>query len=228
MTVDQIYRLILYCCAKNRQQGYVSPDDFNQVLMPTAQNSYMDYLLGEYQRYQIQRPIAVVEFGQNERVRQSISPLIYNIVLNINQTTGIAPFPSDHEYNDEMWSLYGLYDIRFIQQDRRNSYVRSVIDPVTENPVYLLRNEGFWFEPVNPYDRDQARLSYVRQPPSIFWGYDLDGNGRPVYNPALSQQPVWGESDLLNIVVRALQLVGVNLQLGVVIQYAQEIKNTGQ
>jgi hypothetical protein len=60
------------------------------------------------------------------------------------------------------------------------------------------------------------------------WGYNLDSNGIPVYNPATSQQPVWPDFDMMNIITRALQIIGVALQSGVVMQYAQEVKTIGQ
>jgi len=91
-----------YAVAKNIQQGYLSPADFYTAIN-AAQRSYLDFLLGEYQRYQIQRPIAVVEIGQNERVRNSLAPLIYGTVLFPFTYNGIAPFPSDHEYPDAMF-----------------------------------------------------------------------------------------------------------------------------
>lgn len=225
MTVDDIFKIVLYAVAKNNSQGYVSPDDFNSVLMPTAQRSYLDYLRGEYQKYKAGRPIAVVEFGQNQMVRQSLAPLIYGTVLTPDSVTGIASYPSDFELVDAMWGQYGFYNIRFIQQDRLDSYYHSQIDPIATNPVYLIRHEGFQFYPENI---GNTRLSYVRTPPNITWAYTLDSNGLPVYDPINSQQPVWGETDILNIIVRALQLVGVNLQLGVVIQYSQDIKTNGQ
>lgn len=225
MDVNIVYKIITYAVSKNKQQGYVSPEDFNTVLMPMAQKSYLDYLLGEYQKYKIQRPIAVVEFGQNERVRQSLAPLIYSAVLSPNSTTGIAAFPSDYEYPDAMWGLYGFYNIRFIQQDRLDSFYHSEIDPISSNPVYLIRHEGFQFYPENIGD---SRMSYVRTPPSIVWGYDLDSNSRPVYNAVKSQQPVWSDTDIFQVIIRALALVGVNLQVGVVMQYANDIKNNGQ
>lgn len=227
MDTNQVYETILYAVAKNNSQGYVSPEDFNAVLMPMAQRSYLDYALGEYQKYREKRPIAVVEFGQNERIRQTISPLIYGAILNIN-TQGIAIPPSDHEYNDNMWGIYGNYNIRFVQQDRLDSYVHSGIDPITTNPVYLINHEGFQYFPERPYGQNQAKLSYVRTPPSIVWAYTLDSNGNPVYDPFNSQQPVWGDTDMYNIMVRALALVGVNLQLNTVIQYANDVKNNGQ
>lgn len=228
MDVNQVYKIILYAAAKNSQDGYISPEDFNTVLMPTAQRSYADYLLGEYQQYQIKRPISVVEFGQNERIRDSISPLIYNAILPINSTTGIASRPSDYEYVDAMWGVYGNYNIKFVQQDRLDSYIHSDIDPVITNPVYLIRHEGFQFFPDRPYNENQAKMSYVRTPPSIVWGSVVNSNGILVYDPATSQQPVWSDSDMLEIIVRALALVGVNLQLGVLSQYAQQIKMQGQ
>ncbi len=225
MDANVVYKTVLYAAAKNKQQGYVSPEDFNTVLMPAAQKGYLDYLLGEYQKYQVQRPIAVVEIGMNARIRQSLAPLIYGVILSPNAGTGIAPFPSDYEYPDAMWGVYGYYNIKFIQQDRLDSYLHSSIDPVVQNPVYLIQHEGFHFF---PQDIGMTRMSYVRTPPSIVWGYTLDSNNRPVYNPLTSQDPVWGDTDMMEIIVRALALVGVNLQVGAVMQYANEVKNGGQ
>ncbi len=222
MTVDDVYRIMRYAVAKNREQGYLSPQDFNDTINQ-AQRQFLDYLLGEYQKYQIRRPIAVVEFGQNERIRTSLAPLIYGAILN--PTSGIAPFPSDFEYPDAMWGLYGSYNIRFIQQDRQDSYIHSEIDPIAENPVYLIQHEGFHFYPETLV---AARMSYVRTPPSMVWAFTLDSNGRANYDPFNSMQPIWGETDIYQIIVRALALVGVNLQFNTVIQYANDIKNTGQ
>lgn len=227
MDVNECYRVMLYAVAKNKSQGYLSPDDFNLVINQ-GQRMYLDFLLGEYQKYQIKRPIAVVEFGQNERIRDSISPLIYNAILPISSTTGIALQPSDYEYVDAMWGVYGNYNIRFAQQDRLDSYIHSSIDTVATNPVYLIRHEGFQFFPDRPFGENQAKMSYVRKPPSIVWGESRDSNDLPVWNPATSQNPVWSETDILQVIMRALQLVGINLQLGVVVQYANEVKNNGQ
>ena len=224
MDVNEAYSIMIFAVDKNKQQGYLSPDDFNRVIN-IAQKSYLDYLLGQYQKYQVRRPIAVVEFGQNERIRESIAPLIYNLVLAPNTTTGIAAFPSDYEYTDNMWGQYGFYNIRFIQQDRQDSYIHSSIDPIANNPVYLIQHEGFHFFPENI---GYARMSYVRTPPSIVWAYVLDSNGRTVWNPAASQNPVWSNTDMMSIIARALMLVGVNMQLSTVIQYANEVKQNGQ
>lgn len=225
MNSNQVYLLVKYAAGKNLEQGYVSPDDFNNVLMPAAQAGYLDYLLGEYQKYQAGRPIAVVEVGNKEKIRNSIAPLIYNTVLAPNTLTGIASYPSDYEASDAMWNVYGFYNIRFVNQPRLASFAGSSIDLIEENPVYLLKHEGFQFYPTNV---GLARLSYVRTPPSIIWGYTLDGNGVEVWNPATSQDPVWADTDMYNIIARALRIIGVNLDMNTLSQYAQEIKYQGK
>ena len=224
MSVDQVYQIVLLAVAKNLQQGYVSPNDF-YIAINQAQRGYLDYLKGEYQRFQIQRPIAVVQFGQNESIRTSLAPLVYGAILPIYNSTGISPFPNDFEEVDNLWTLYGMYDIRFVQQPRLANFKRSTIDPIADNPVYLIKHEGFQFY---PEDLGFANLSYYRTPPSIVWAYVEDSNGNPVYDPTRSQDPVWSETDIYAIIVRALQLLGVSMQYQGVVQYATQIKEGGQ
>jgi hypothetical protein len=222
LTSDDVYRIILYAVGKNKEQGYVSPQDF-YIIINKAQSMYFDYLLGEYQKYQVGRPIAVVSFAQNEKIRTSLAPLIYGIVLNA--VSGIAPFPNNFQLVDAMWSLYGNYNIRFAQQDSVDSYVHSVIDPIAQNPVYIIQHEGFHFYPETTQN---ARMSYVSTPPSITWGFIYDSNGVPVYDPTQSQQPIWSDYDMIQIIIRALQLVGLNLQLNTVVDFSREVKQLGQ
>lgn len=224
MNADQVYNVCKYIVSKNLQQGYLSPQDF-YTCINQAQNEYLDYLLGEYQKFQPGRPIPVVSFGQNEKIRTSLAPLIYGTVLAVNSVTGISPFPSDFEQVDAMWTLYGFYNIRFAQQDSLRSFYRSTIDPIQDNPVYLIKHEGFQFYPETV---GNARLSYVRTPPSIVWAYVEDSNGVPVYDPSNSQAPVWGDVDMMQIIARAMRIVGVSLQAPDVVNYANEIKYNGQ
>ncbi len=79
-----------------------------------------------------------------------------------------------------------------------------------------------------PNNLGQTSMSYVRTPPPIRWAYNLDGNNRPVYDPNNSIDPIWLDSDMLEIIVRSLRLVGCNLQSNQVSQFANEIKNSGQ
>lgn len=222
-TVDDVYQIVQYACGKNLQQGYISPADFNLVINQ-AQKSYASYMLGSFQQYQPGRPEARVEFGQNAVIRQRLTPIIYGYNLSVDGS-GFSPYPGDFLQQDAMWSFYGYNRIREVQQQYFYSIYNSVIDPVGSWPVYMLESNGFRFFPNN---LGQAKLSYVRNPPDMIWGYTLNVNGIPVYNPATSTQPVWGDAVILDIIVRALRIVGVNLQYNDVNAYANEIKQIGQ
>lgn len=221
--VDDVYKLVLFSVGKNLQQGYVSPEDFNLVINQ-AQKQYAAYILGDFQQYQPGRPQARVEFGQNTVVRQRLTPIIYGYNLTIDNT-GFSPYPGDYLQQDAMWSFYGYNRVREVQQQYFYSIYNSVIDQIPSWPVYMLESDGFRFF---PNSLGQAKLSYVRNPPDMIWGYTLDPNGLPVYDPATSTQPVWGDATILEIIVRALRIIGVNLQYNDVSAYANEIKQIGQ
>ncbi|HEY8659887.1 MAG TPA: hypothetical protein VIM07_00840 [Chitinophagaceae bacterium] len=224
--VDFCYKVILFAAGKNLQNGYVSPSDFN-LIFNQGQRSYSSFLLGSLQTYMPGRPISKVELGQNSVVRTRLAPTIYGYNLHVDGT-GFSPYPGDYLQTDAMWGIYGHKRIRNVQQNSLDAFYNSVIDPIATNPIYLIEDVGFRFYPEIPLGFNQARLSYVRNPPDAVWGYDLDANGLPVYSAARSTQPVWDEASLLEVMVRTLALIGVNLQLGLVLQYSNEIKDKGQ
>ena len=223
MNVDTLYRLWKYILGKNGTQGYASPADFRLTLQQ-GQISYVSYLLGSFQSYTPGRAVAKVEFGQNSTVRQRLTPVIYGYNLSVD-VSGHTPYPADFLQVDAMWSLYGLKKIRWTPQDQLAHRYGSVISPIADNPIYLIEDRGLQFYPSNI---GAAKMSYIKTPPEIVWGYTLDVNGRPVYNPTTSQDPIWDDTSVLEILVRSLRIVGVSLQFNEVSQYANEIKQIGQ
>jgi hypothetical protein len=221
MNVNDMYRIAQFAVNK-AQNGYLTPDEFN-LTINQAQVSYQGYLLGEFQQYQYGRPQARVVYSQNENVRQSLSPLITEATLTINATTGQAPYPSDYVQADAVITS-AFQRVRFIQQDALYSYYNSQIDPIATNPIYLLEPTGLQFYPIT---LGSAILTYIKDAPTIVWAYTTV-SGRPVYNPSTSVQPVWSDIDSLEIIARALKLIGLNLQDGQVQQYANQVTQIGQ
>jgi hypothetical protein len=221
-SVNEIYELMKYIINKD-QNGYLSPAEFNNNIN-FAQNSYISFLLGTLQMYVPGRPISRVELGQNTVVRQRLTPSIYEYNLAVD-STGYSPYPGDFLQVDAMWSIYGYNRIRWTDQDKWYSTYNSVIDPVATNPIYRIKDIGLQFAPENI---GAAKMSYVRVPPAIIWGYTLDVNGIEVYDPATSQDPIWENTSMLEILSRALRMSGVNLQSADVSNYAEQIKAAGQ
>jgi len=165
-----------------------------------------------------------VQFGMNEQTRQSLTALIQRPVPLTIDGTGLALYPADFQQVDAMYTST-MDRIRYVPQHKSYSYTNSVIDPVATNPIYLIVDQGFQFYPIA---LGTASLSYVKTPPKIVWGFTPDANGLPVYDIATSVDPVWYDADCLQVIVRALEFVGVNLQFGQVEQYANKIKTQGQ
>lgn len=220
MTAQEVYELMLFIIKKNKN-GSLSPDEFN-LNINIAQKSYVSFLLGPFQYYQDGRPIARVELGNNGVIRERLSPFIgVPVSLTVDSTIGVAPYPEDYIATDAMYYTDTMKRVKCIGQDRLDSHLNSVIDPISDNPVYLFVSTGYLFYPNNITG---VKLSYIKTPPDIVYAIDDNGN----YDPANSDAPLWSELDIMEIVVRALQRVGVNLQSGNIQQYSQLIKQTGQ
>ena len=231
MNVNDMYKICQYAINKS-QNGYLTPSEFN-LIINQAQVSYQDYLLGEFQQYQYGRAQARINYSENENIRQRLSPLITETTLTINGTSGEASYPNDYVQADAIITT-AFKRVRFVQQDSLYSYYNSEIDPVATNPIYLIEPAGFQFYPKT---LGSAILTYVKEAPSIVWAYTTV-SGRPVYAPTQTGvgvtpitgtiQPIWADVDLLEIIARALKLVGVNLQAGQVEQYANQVTQQGQ
>ena len=220
MNVNDMYRICQFAVNK-AQNGYLTPSEFN-LTINQAQVSYQDYLLGEFQQYQYGRPQARINYSQNENIRQRLSPLITSATLTINGS-GESAYPADYVQADTVITT-AFKRVRFVQQDSLYSYYNSEIDPIATNPIYLLEPTGFQFYPVT---LGSAILTYIKDAPEIVWAYTTV-SGRPVYSSGTSVQPVWDNVDLLEIIARALKLIGLNLQDGQVQQYANQVTQTGQ
>jgi len=228
MTVDFMYKVVLFTLNKNQGQGNLKPDDFNNSAN-LAQYDFLNYLLGIFQQYQGGRPVATVQFGMNESVRQRLTPFIKPVVPLTPDTTGFAAYPSDYQQGDAMYDS-AMNRIRYVQQHKLYSYLYSTIDPINSNPIFLIESGGFRFYPNMTWNNTaspNAFLSYVSTPANITWGYILDPNGIPVYNPGTSSDPEWYDVDCEQIIDRILRRCGVNLNAGQVSQYAQELKLQG-
>ena len=230
MNVNDMYQICQFAINK-AQNGYLTPSEFN-LTINQAQVSYQDYLLGEFQQYQPGRPQARINYSQNQNIRQRLTPLLETAPLVVNAGTGAVLYPADYVQADSLLTST-LQRVRYTQQDSLYSYYNSTIDPVATNPIYMITGTGFQFYPITI---GTVTLNYIKEAPQIIWGYTLV-SGRPVYNPATynpstqptgSQQPVWADVDLLEIIARALKLIGLNLQDGQLQQYANQVTTQGQ
>lgn len=233
MNVNDMYRICQFAINK-AQNGYLTPSEFN-LIINQAQVSYQDYLMGEFQQYQYGRPQARINYSQNENIRQRLSPLFATTTLSVPSGTGVINYPADYVQSDSLLTST-FQRIRYTQQDSLYSYYNSTIDPIATNPIYLITATGFQFYPITI---GSVTLNYIKKAPDIVWAYTTVA-GRSVYAPPGQTQPpvqtpvtgsvnpVWADVDLLEIIARALKLIGLNLQDGLLEQYANQVTQQGQ
>jgi hypothetical protein len=233
LTVDFAYSITQFICNKNQNGGNISPDEFNAVITQ-AQLGLFNYLLGQFQDYSVGRPGARVEFGVNMVVRQRLAPFIGPRVLLTVDDTGFVSYPADYQQWDAFFQINLIHRLRPVQQNKLYSFIKSFIDPIATNPVVTIEDKGFRVYP-NPTDtgtsipNSQFQLSYVSTPPAIVWRYTPDSiTGLPVYNPSTSVDPKWYDVDMMEVISRALAMIGINLQSQEVSQYAGMITKGGQ
>lgn len=215
--MDTFYKTLQFIVNK-AQGGYLKPSDANLV-MRQGSESFLDFLLGE-----IREKRTNVELWMNRKMRNSLAALIDPPSALTIDITGVALFPTNYVLIDAMFDA-NMNRIRFVQQNALYSYLNSVIDPIATNPVYVINSSGFQFYPIT---LGTAKISFVKAPPVINWAFTLDGNGRPVYNAGASTDPIWDDTDMMQVIVRSLKMVGINLQSGMIEQYANEVKENGQ
>lgn len=224
LTVDEMYKIEQDILNKN-QNGYFDPEQFDRI-NNQAQFDYLDAVLGDVRKYVIGRPIPAAAWGMTARVRSSLTPFITDpVTIAVNVVTGSVTEPADYEMWDAMFWGPTRKRVKFIQQGRLASHVNSTINPIANNPVFLSVKDGFL---VYPFNIGNIELSYIRTPATIHWGYTIDLNGEPVYDPGTSTDPEWQRFDCLQIIIRAMRIMGVSLQDADVNQYATEIKTVGQ
>jgi hypothetical protein len=230
MTVDTMYKLVLFCINKN-QSGYVAPADFN-IIINQGQLLYLEFLIGPPEQYQPGRPIPKVSLSLTEEVREILTAFIDPLSTLTIDSTGLATYPTGFQRVDAMLTTDLINRIKFTHQDSLWSTLKSTIDPVLLNPIYLIESGGFRFYPNDVFNGigngiTGAKISFIKTPPQIVWSA-VPASDPPIYDPGNSVDPVWYDLDCYQVIARALRIVGVNLQAAVISQYAEEIKNTGE
>ncbi len=226
MTADTPYQILQFLSNKE-QMGYLSPDQYN-LIINQSQTNYLSFLLGEFQQYQYGRAIAKVELGMNERILQTLAPFIdkpSSLTVTPDGIDGFATYPADYEQIVSMNWGASRKRVRFVQQDSYYSYKNSRIDPVATNPIYMVSKDGFI---VAPSDIGTTYMSYVATPATIVWNSVDNIFGQPIYDPTTSVSPLWYNTDMFQIIVRAAQMLGINLSAQAIEQYATQIKTVGE
>jgi hypothetical protein len=74
---------------------------------------------------------------------------------------------------------------------------------------------------------DKITMTYLRTPNIPVWGYVLDANGRPQYDPSTSVDIESPDETHNDIAIRVLRYLGISIREMQLSQYAQAMNQEG-
>lgn len=222
LSVDYVYGFTRNLIHKN-QAGGLGSIDF-AYKWNDAQCSYQDDLLGRFQRASNGKTGLNTGLIEDETIMQKLTPFIDNVTLGI--ASGLSDKPSNFIYRLAM-RINGedCYKINHGQIATVND---SVIDPpsIANDRYYFIEYLGFYS--FLPNTVTFASLDYIITPALVVWNYDFDVDGRQVYNPVGSVQPVWDSSSCMEITKRMLKTMGVSFKDNDFVNFGQSVINAGE
>ncbi len=219
MTIDQAYQFVMYVCNKE-QRGNITPDQFN-MLAPIMQLSVINDRIGNIKKYKPHDPIPPFGGEMNRKIREELR----KITLIDTSPTKIGPeafnYPSNCLYVFSVTDRITNVLCREVTRDEEFILINSVIKP--PSVTYPLWNMRETYIGVRPSTVSPA-IEYIKKPTDPKWNYT--GNP-PVYNPTGSVDFAISDLCHLEICMKILAAVGVNLDADKVLAYAAMEENTG-
>lgn len=113
------------------------------------------------------------------------------------------------------------YPVELINEDERANRLNSQIDPVTiTSPVgEQTRPRYFRLYPLSGYT---GTVTYFRRPVKPVFGYSIVSGRIVVYNPSTSTQLEWRDTDIGSLILKSLEVAGINLPDGELEQFAMQ------
>lgn len=233
MTIQDTHKLILFELNKN-EYGYITHEEIDDVLH-RAQMEEMKFLLGDEREFRASAPVGRAAFGISQTLNNALTPFIstveyvnaeYNGSNNGTATSLINVTDPKYLVLPENW-LYTLEVLRsdgarmdIIPQGKLSSRLRSRINTsefMTYNGVGGTFN-GFPFttKAYRRYNTDStagitATMYYLREPVEPHFDYTQEGRV-VTHIPGTSTDLEWDDLHVNKIIVRALILLGINVE----------------
>ena len=204
MNVNDVYSLMRFIARKN-QLTSLSPAEFQYAFNAGSRN-YYDFLVGRIEQYRYDKPTPMVSATPAVASGSVTKPAGFNKLLSMNTP--------------------GNFSMKRFEQNRLAERLQDSIDPVNEANAFYVEESSVW--KVYPTTLATVTIKYLTLPTDIIWAFTLDGSGRPVYNSVGSVNPQWYDNDIDEVAARALKILGVSIKEGALLNYGQQVIQSGE
>ena len=209
--------------ANKHQSGYFSPQEF-QNSYNQAQRQYQHELIETVIGWDANRKRIKLPAANMQQAKQKLAPFI---VVGEN-----VPVPTDRKLPKPI-DLVDILSMRTVddklriwrvEEDRIAAHVSSVIDPISETPIYTEKDTYY---KIYPFAIGSVNWEYIRTVPEVVYAFTMV-NGRPVYDQGSSIDGLWGDLECNDIMIRVLFMFGISIQAQNLTGFYNDIKQNGQ
>jgi len=213
MDLNQAFDFLNFWINKNLGAFYTIPELTS--LVNNAQISYYTDIKPKY--------------ATSNLIKEILAPFREEYEFNpTNTVSGIISVPSNSNYLDlldiqiqfQISNRTVYAPIVMVNEDERAQRLNSQIEPVTAtSPVgEIIKPRFFRIYPLGGYT---GKVTYFRKPNDVVFGYSVISGRVIVYNAATSTQLEWRASEVIPILLKALESVGINLSAADISNFAE-------
>tara|TARA_R110001592_G_scaffold118031_2_gene320335 strand:+ start:19054 stop:19770 length:717 start_codon:yes stop_codon:yes gene_type:complete len=236
ISIDTLKQYVDYISNKEQSGNNYSPKQFN-MLVSRSIDDIERWLIGLVSEYRPMQPLPSVAYDITQKVKDDLRFLKNTQVLSVDDS-GFMTIPSDYVYLSsisyrriENNSETGTPDVEPIAVEvmsddnwtgRLNNAIKK---PTHEFPVCNFYNKTKVL--FSPQDLGSVTFTYLKKITTPVWGYALDTNDNPIFDPSSSVDIDLPEI-LLNDIARVIiGYMGINIREDQLIQYAELVKTKG-
>ena len=224
VNIDTVYQTV-QSLANKEQRGYITPQEFNLF----ANQAQLDI----FEQYFYDLNAQIANRPESNEIGDSVG-MIRNKLKPWTTQGATGVMPSNARYG-RIWAGTGgsMTIPKEISPDEYRDYTGSTWH--SEGNSSYGNESFFWREPANGGGNQRihvvgggGKVEYVIGRPSlVIWGYVIV-NEKPIYDPQTSAHFQLHASEQPDIIIKVLELAGVSIEDGQLIQYAssEEQQNT--
>lgn len=201
--IKEIHDQINLLTTKGRT-GYHSPGDIDIAVYKASKDLYNLYFK---------------EFEANNALHDSLRPFATNPTVIALNGSGQYTLPADFIHDiGEITS--GSTDVMVDVVDRAALALRradALVPPSASYPICTFYETYIQFYPINITN---VKFSYLKKPVQPVYAYTIV-SGRAVYDDTNSVDVEWNETDIGEVMVRTLSMLGVNLEDMKLVQWSE-------
>jgi hypothetical protein len=222
-SIDTVKRYVEYLVRKNTS-GTLTPAQFNLIINRASRNEFVNRV-GNPHQYAPGKPIPQMGFQITQKITEDVKVFQTNANLILN-AQGRANYPADLAYTIDGLGYKSQKSGKAVfipieTIDKEKEYYRmssSIVAPDKSNPIAIFENTYLQVHPINI---SNISFPYLRYPKDAVWAFTLVNN-RPVFDPANSVDLEWEDLVVNDIIMKALQSIGISIKDAEVLSFANQ------